>query len=85
MIKVLAHGNRIAVMNPATGEETIMINVIFVEEGRGSGDIHMSESADFLRQITGKDVGLNVFRTHTQPIVEEEIDTFPVGSEPSTG
>lgn len=79
MIKVLGHGNRIAVTNPVTGEETIMINVIFVEEGRSGGNVHMSESTEFLKQVTGLDIGLDNLRTHTHPVKEEFINDFPIG------
>lgn len=80
-IKVLKHGNKIAVRNPVTGEEEVLINVVFVEEGRSGGDANMSETSQFLSQITGEEVGLNQLRIHTHPVLAKKIGLFPVDSE----
>lgn len=77
MIKVLKHGNIIAVRNPVTGREQRMVNVVFVEEGRAGADPKMSQTSDFLSNITGENVGLNSLRVHTHPVLEEKIDLFP--------
>jgi hypothetical protein len=81
MIKVLRHGNTIEVVNPVDGSVTRMINVTFVEEGRGGADKGMAETTAFLSQITGQNVGLSQLRTHTHPIKAELIGQFPLNME----
>lgn len=81
MIKVLRHGNTISVQNPVTGEWQQMINVVFVEEGRGGADKGMSETSAFLSSITGEEVGLNQVRIHTHPVLADKIGHFPVNTE----
>lgn len=82
MIKVLRHGNTISVQNPVTLEWTEMINVTFIEEGRGGADKGMTETTKFLESITGdQNVGLNQVRIHTHPVMAEKIGLFPVGTE----
>jgi hypothetical protein len=82
MIRVLRHGNTISVQNPVTGEWNNMINVTFVEEGRGGADRGMTETTKFLASITGDDgVGLNQVRIHTHPVMADKIGHFPVGTE----
>jgi len=82
MMKVLRHGNTISVQNPVTGEWNQLINVVFVEEGRGGADKGMSETTAFLASITGDDgVGLNQVRIHTHPVMADKIGLFPVGQE----
>lgn len=80
MIKVLRHGDTIAVRNPVTGKEQIMVNVTFIEEGRGGGsDAQMSGTSAFLSEIAGEEVGLQNVRTHTHPVLQETAEKFPVG------
>lgn len=81
MVRVHSHGNKIAVVNPVTGQETVMINVTFVEEGRGGANSQLALTSDFLSQITGESVGLSQIRVHTQPVVAEKISLFPIGKE----
>lgn len=82
MIKVLRHGDTISVQNPATGEESVMINVTFIEEGRSGADKGMSETTKFLQSITGDaGVGLNQVRIHTHPIMADKIGLFEIGRE----
>jgi hypothetical protein len=82
MIRVLRHGNTISVQNPVTGEWNNMINVTFIEEGRGGADQGMTETTAFLANITGDSgVGLNQARIHTHPIMADKIGLFPVGAE----
>jgi hypothetical protein len=82
MIRVLRHGNSISVQNPVTGEWNNMINVTFIEEGRGGADKGMSETTAFLESITGDaGVGLNQVRIHTHPVMADKIGLFPVGQE----
>jgi hypothetical protein len=81
MIKVLRHGNRIAVVNPVTGQEEEMVNVVFVEEGRDGADAKMSESSDFLSSVLGEQVGLTNLRIHTHPILAGKVNLFPIGKE----
>lgn len=80
-IKVLRHGDTIAVTNPVTGKEQVMVNVTFMEEGaRGGADAQMSETSDFLSEIVGQEVGLQTLRIHTHPVLRDKIELFPVGS-----
>lgn len=81
MIKVLRHGNTISVQNPVTGEWQNMINVTFIEEGRGGADKGMTETTAFLSSITGEEVGLNQVRIHTHPVIADKIGHFPLGAE----
>ncbi len=81
MIKVLRHGTKFSVKNPINGQLNTMVNVIFVEEGRTGGDAKMSGSSDFLSKTLGEEVGFNSLRTHTQPVLEDKLDLFPVGKE----
>lgn len=81
MIKVLRHGDRISVRNPITDEEQEMINVVFVEEGRSGADATMSGSSELLSRLTGRQVGLNNLRIHTQPVLANTIGDFKVGKE----
>lgn len=80
-IKVLRHGNTIAVRNPVNGQEQTMVNITFVEEGRGGADSKMSETSAFLSSITGQEVGLANARIHTHPVRLELAKYFPVGKE----
>lgn len=81
MIKVLRHGAKFSVKNPITGNPNTMANVVFVEEGRSGGDAKMTGSSDFLSNALGTQVGFNQLRTHTQPVLEEKLELFPVGKE----
>jgi hypothetical protein len=81
MIKVLRHGNTIEVENPVTGEVNVMINVTFIEEGRGGADRGMTETTAFLSQLTGQEVGLSQLRVHTHPVLASKIGLFPIGQE----
>jgi hypothetical protein len=82
MLKVLRHGNTIEVQNPVTGEWNQMINVTFIEEGRGGADKAMSETTKFLADITGDaGVGLNQVRIHTHPIMSDKIGLFEIDKE----
>lgn len=78
MIRVLRHGDTIAVTNPATGDEQTMINVVFIEEGRSGANAALAGSSDLLSKLVGEDVGLEQFRVHTQPILATKIQHFPV-------
>lgn len=79
MMKVLRHGNTIAVKNPATGKEEIMTDVVFVELGRGGANSNLSQSQEFLNELEGEDVGLPGVRVHTQPILVGFVGKYPVG------
>lgn len=81
MIKVLRHGNIIAVRNPITGKDQKMINVVFTEEGRGGADQKMTQTSEFLSQLAGENVGLSNLRVHTHPVLEEKINLFPPDKE----
>lgn len=81
MLKVLRHGNRIVVTNPANGSKSEMINVVFQEEGRSGAISSMGATSDFLDRITGSNVGLEQLRVHTHPIKADKIELFPVGKE----
>lgn len=82
MIKVIGHGDRILVPNPARpGQQTEMINVTFAEEGRPGANQSLSESSDFLSRIAGIQTGLDQLRVHTQPIQVNAVAKFPVGQE----
>ena len=79
MIKVLRHGNKIAVKNPATGREEVMVDVVFIELGRGGANSNLSQSQQFLNELEGEDVGLPGIRVHTQPILEAMVGKYPPG------
>jgi hypothetical protein len=87
MIRVLRHGNTISVENPVTGEWQNMINVTFVEEGRGGADKTMSDTTAYLDSLFGDQsaqpvqTGLNQVRIHTHPVLADKIGMFPVGAE----
>lgn len=81
MIRVLRHGNTISVQNPVTGEWQNMINVTFIEEGRGGADKGMTETTAFLSSVTGEEVGLNQVRIHTHPVLADKIGHFPIDTE----
>lgn len=81
MIKVLRHGNKFSVRNPITGEINTMANIVFIEEGRSGGDTKMSGSSNFLSDILGQQVGFSTLRTHTQPVLENKLELFPIGKE----
>jgi len=79
MIKVLRHGNTIAVRNPALGSEEVMVDVVFVELGRGGANANLSQSQEFLNELEGEDVGLPGIRVHTQPILKDKVSKYPIG------
>lgn len=80
MITVKSHNGISIVKNPAKpGEQTRMVNVVFQEEGRGGASESISASGAFLDTIMGKQTGLHMTRTHTQPVLETTIGDFPVG------
>lgn len=81
MIKVQRHGRSFAVKNPATGKETDMINIVFVEEGRKGANSSLSGSSNFLSSVIGEDIGLEQTRTHTHPVLLKAIGKFPVNKE----
>lgn len=81
MIKVLRHGNTIAVTNPVTRQEQQMVNITFVEEGRSGGDAQMSGTSAFLSGLIGEEVGLSNLRIHTHPVLADQADKFPIGNE----
>lgn len=85
MIRVLRHGNTVAVRNPATGREETMVDVVFVETGRGGANVNLSASQDFLNELEGEDVGLPGIRVHTQPILRDKIAKYPIGREIGNG
>lgn len=81
MLRVIRHGNKISVTNPANGSVSEMTNVVFQESGRSGAISSMSGSSDFLSRITGQNVGLDQVRIHTHPVKSDKIDLFPVGKE----
>lgn len=82
MIKVLRHGDTISVRNPVSGQDQVMVNVTFMEEGtRGGGDLQMSGTSNFLSEITGEEVGLQNIRIHTHPVLETKIELFDLDKE----
>jgi len=79
MIRVLRHGDTIAVRNPVTGQEQLMVNVTFVEEGgRNGGDAQMSETSQLLSEFAGENVGLQNLRIHTHPVLANKVKNFPI-------
>lgn len=81
MIKVQKVGNRNRVLNPQTGQWQEVVNIIFVEEGRGGAISSMSETSAALSNAVGQNVGLNILRTHTHPVLVDTVAQFPVGKE----
>lgn len=79
MIRVLRHGDTVSVKNPVNGQEQVMVNVTFVEEGgRSGGDSQMSQTSSFLSEVAGEEVGLQNLRTHTHPVLQAKIQLFPL-------
>jgi hypothetical protein len=80
MVEVQAHGDFLKVKDPARpGVETLMRIVVFIEHGRQGANKGLSRSSDVLSQAIGKETGLELVRTHSQPVRIEELDEFPVG------
>lgn len=85
MVRVERYGKTITVDNPARpGERTRQTVVVFTEEGRPEDLTGVARSNAVLSGITGKNVGIRNLRTHSQPILEEDLHRFPVGSEHPT-
>lgn len=80
MIRVLRHGARTSVKNPVTQQETEMVRVTFVEEGRGGANPSLSKSSSFLDKVTGQKTGLDLQRTHTQAVLADKLQFFAVGA-----
>jgi hypothetical protein len=82
MVKVRSHSAPYRVQNPAKpGQWNTMINVVFIEENRPGANRGLTGSSSFLSQIVGEEVGLQQVRTHTQPVLADTIDKFPVDKE----
>lgn len=79
MVTVHRHGNKTRGKFPGTGEITDLVDIIFIERGRGGANLHLSNSSAALSAVLGKNVGLETVRTHTQPVRLSEIEDFPVG------
>lgn len=91
-IKVFRYGNRIVVTNPANpAQQTAMVNVTFVEEGRRGANHQVSDTSAILDRLIadelgdGETTGLQQIRIHTQPIREDQIAKFPIGRELNGG
>lgn len=81
MIQVQKHGDRILVRNPITGQQTEMVKVTFIEQGRGGANQSMANTSDFLSRIAGVKTGLDQLRVHTHPVLPSALVKFPVGAE----
>lgn len=82
MIKVQSHSLPYKVANPAVrGQVQTMINVVFTEEGRMGANKTLQSSAEFLDSLVGTKTGLSQVRTHTQPVLANTIDKYPLGKE----
>ncbi len=82
MVKVERYGKTITVDNPARpGERTTQTVVVFTEEGRPDLGTSVSRSAALLSRRAGKPQGLRNIRTHSQPILADELQNYPIGSE----
>lgn len=81
MIKVQRHGNKIRVSNPVDGSEQVLRNVVFTEEGRAGLNPTLANSNAVLNQLVGANTGLTQLRTHTQPVLENQLHLFPVDKE----
>lgn len=79
MIEVLKYGDTITSTHPATKEKMQMVNVIFIERGRSGINYGLTNSAEFLSDALGTEMGLENVRVHTQPIPVEKIAKVPVG------
>lgn len=77
--EVLKHGALEDSYAPQTGKPTRGRKVTFLEKGRGGAKQTLVDSTNYLNSLTGKQTGLELFRTHTQFIREEELGDFPVG------
>lgn len=80
------YGNRIVVQNPANpAQETAMVNVTFMEEGRRGANHQVSDASAILDRLLGEELGegettgLQNIRIHTQPVREDQVQKFPIG------
>jgi hypothetical protein len=79
MIKVRAHGDRVAVYNPVTRKEQDMTKVVFSEDARGGANSRMKESSDALSDFFGENVGFEGLpRTHTHLVKTDQLSKFPI-------
>ena len=82
MIRVVKHGQKRVIVNPRNPkEETVEIPVTFIEEGRGGLNANLTQSSELLSEWAGANVGLNLSRTHTFPVRENQIEKFAIDTE----
>jgi hypothetical protein len=79
-VRVLRHGDKRRIKNPITGQWQNTTNIVFIEEGRkGAIDAMATTTAALSAAIGGEQVGIQIARTHTHPIVDEAVGNFPEG------
>lgn len=81
MVTVTGHGKRFQSQNPAKPVEwTWQRVVIFTEEGRIETGRSINRSSAALSAVLRKAIGLKTVRTHSQPIPEDQMGDFQVGT-----
>lgn len=78
MIKVRNHSQEYKSMDPATGKWSNLIDVTYIEQGRGTANRTLNESQAFLSSLVGEQIGLEGTRTHTEPMLASAAANFPV-------
>lgn len=82
MVRVESIGAIDAVRNPRNGEFQNKRNVIFVEDGkRGGLNAALSGSSGALSKVLGMETGIQLSRTHTEPMNPEAAAKLTVGQE----
>lgn len=78
MLKVRNHNPQYRSLNPADGKWNDLIDVTFIEYGRGTANRTLSESQAFLSSVIGEQVGIEGARIHTEPMLASVAVQWPV-------
>lgn len=80
MIYVQSIGPAYSSKDQATGKETRLVTVKFIEENRPTTNVELDTSSNFIAAQLGGNIqlGLSGTRTHSQPILEEHAKLFKV-------
>jgi hypothetical protein len=78
MLKVRNHNQPYRSLNPGDGKWNDLIDVTFIEYGRGTANRTLSESQAFLSSVIGEKVGIDGSRIHTEPMLASIAAKWPV-------
>lgn len=67
--------------NPVTKEKQRLVNVVFIEKGRGTANRGLDQSSQYLSSLIGEQIGLQGIRSHTEPVLEKFVSKFKVHKE----